>query len=79
MGKLEEQIQNLIEEDFVTETMRIPAAKYEGVAFLHREANILEKKYVGSDIELTFSISEPDLKRLQSLLDNIDTAESVVE
>lgn len=79
IGKLEEQIQNLIEEDFVTETMRIPAAKYEGVAFLHREANILEKKYVGSDIELTFSISKPDLKRLQSLLDNIDTAESVVE
>ncbi len=79
IGKLEEQIQNLIEEDFVTETMRIPAAKYEGVAFLHREANILEKKYVGSDIELTFSISKPDLKRLKSLLDNIDTAESVVE
>ncbi|GAA5523326.1 GTPase HflX [Aliifodinibius salicampi] len=79
IGKLEEQIQNLIEEDFVTETMRIPAAKYEGVAFLHREANILEKKYVGSDIELTFSIAKPDLKRLKSLLDNIDTAESVIE
>ncbi len=79
IGKLEEQIQNLIEEDFVTETMRIPAAKYEGVAFLHREANILEKKYVGSDVELTFSIAKPDLKRLKSLLDNTNTAESVVE
>lgn len=79
IGKLEEQIKNLIEKDFVTETMRIPAAKYEGVAFLHREANILEKKYVGSDVKLTFSIAKPDLKRLKSLLDNIDTAESVVE
>ncbi|SHF03666.1 GTP-binding protein HflX [Fodinibius roseus] len=76
--KLEKQIRSLIEEDFVTETMRIPAAKYEGVAFLHREANILEKKYVGSDVKLTFSIAEPDLMRLKALLDDIDTAESVV-
>ena len=78
LAKLEDEIQELIEEDFVTETMTIPAAKYEGVAFLHREANILEKNYVGSDIELTFSISKPDLMRLQSILDNIDTAESVI-
>jgi len=76
--KLEEQIRNLIERDFVTETMSIPAAKYEGVAFLHREANILEKKYVGSNIKLTFNIAEPDLMRLKALLDNNDTAESVM-
>src|SRR5690625_6479323 len=44
--KLEEQIRNLIERDFVTETMSIPAAKYEGGAFLHRDANIRAKKYV---------------------------------
>lgn len=77
LGKLEDRIQELIEEDFVTRTMTIPAAKYEGVAFLHREANIIEKKYVGSDIKLTFSIAKPDLMRLKSMLDNVDTAESV--
>lgn len=76
--KLEEHIRDLIEEDYVMRTMTIPAAKYEGVAFLHREANIKEKKYVGSDIKLTFSISKPDLMRLKSILDNIDTAESVM-
>ncbi|SMO50986.1 GTPase HflX [Fodinibius sediminis] len=75
--KLEEKIQNLIEEDFVTKTMSIPVAKYEGVAFLHREANILKKEYVGSDVEVTFSIAKSDLMRLKSLLENIDTAESV--
>jgi len=78
LSKLEDRIQELIEEDFVTKTMKIPAAKYEGVAFLHREANIIEKKYVGSDIKLTFSIAKPDLMRLQTILDNIDTAESVI-
>lgn len=78
LSKLKEEIKELIEEDFVTETMKIPASKYEGVAFLHREANILEKKYVGSDIKLTFSIDKADLMRLKTLLDNIDTTESVM-
>ena len=77
LGKLEDRIRELIEEDFVTETMTIPAAKYEGVAFLHREANIIEKKYVGSDIKITFSIAKPDLMRLKSMLDTMDEAESV--
>jgi len=78
LGKVENQIKELIEEDFVTKTMSIPAAKYKGVAFLHRRANIFEKKYVGSDIKLTFSIAKPDLMRLETMLDNIDTAESVI-
>ncbi|MDZ7658570.1 GTPase HflX [Fodinibius sp.] len=78
LDKLENRIKELIEEDFVTKTMTIPAAKYEGVAFLHREANILEKKYEGSDIKLTFSIDKADLMRLNAILDNIDTAESVM-
>jgi GTP-binding protein HflX len=78
LDKLENRIKELIEEDFVTKTMKIPAAKYEGVAFLHREANILEKKYAGSDIKLTFSIAKEDLMRLKTLLNNIDTPESVI-
>lgn len=78
LDKLEGRIKELIEEDFVTETMMIPAAKYEGVAFLHREANILEKKYVGSDVKVTFRIDKADLMRLNTILDNIDTAESVM-
>lgn len=78
LEKLESCIKELIEQDFVTETMVIPAAKYEGVAFLHREANIIEKKYVGSDIKITFSIDKSDLMRLETILDNIDEAESVI-
>lgn len=78
LGQLEDRIKELIEEDFVTKTMKIPASKYEGVAFLHREANILEKKYVGSDIKLKFSIAKADLMRLKTMLNNIDPAESVI-
>lgn len=78
LGTLEDEIKELIEEDYVTKSMTIPAAKYEGVAFLHREANIIEKKYVGSDIKLKFRIAKEDLMRLQAILDNIDEAESVM-
>ncbi len=78
LDKLEDRIKELIEQDFVTETMTIPAAKYEGVAFLHREANILNKEYVGSDIKITFRIDKADLMRLKAIIGNIDTAESVI-
>ncbi|HKK44951.1 MAG TPA: GTPase HflX [Balneolaceae bacterium] len=76
LGRLEDRIQELVEQDFVTKTMKIPAAKYEGVAFLHRVANILEKKYVGSDIKLTFSIAKPNFMRLKSMLEDMDVSQS---
>lgn len=78
LNKLESHIQELIEEDFVTRKMKIPVSKYEGVAFLHRVANIHEQKFTDSSVELTFSIAKKDLMKLQSLLDGIDSAESVV-
>lgn len=79
LGKLKDHIKELIEEDFVTKTMKIPAAKYEGVAFLHREANILQKKYIGSDIKLTFSIAKDDLMRLKTLLNGAKESVADVE
>lgn len=77
LDTLEDKIQELIEDDFVTKTMKIPVAKYEGVAFLHRVANIHSEQYVNSSVKLKFSISKKDLMRLQNLLNNIDSPESV--
>lgn len=78
LSALKEGIKSAIEEDFVTKTMQIPQAKYEGVAFLHRVANIHTKKYVDSSVELSFSISEENLLRLKNMLHNLDQ-ESVAE
>lgn len=78
LQKLREDIRNLIEEDFVTQKMKIPVSKYEGVAFIHRVANIHNEKYVNSSVELTFSIAEENLMRLKSMLNNIDSTERVV-
>lgn len=72
LGKLEDRIQDLIEENFVTQTMSIPVAQYEGVAFLHRVANIHTEKYVDSSVEVTFSISDENLLRLKHMLDNVE-------
>lgn len=69
LNGLNEKIKELIEEDFVTQTLRIPASKYEGVAFLHRVANIHSQDYVDSSIDVTFSISEENLQRLENLLE----------
>jgi GTP-binding protein HflX len=79
LGILQDDIQDLIEEDFVTKTMQIPVSKYEGVAFLHRVANIHSKKYVNSDAEVNFSISKQNLSRLENLLQKPDEDESIVE
>lgn len=79
LSKLETQIQSLIEENFVTRTMKIPVAKYEGVAFLYRVANIHSEEYVNSSVKLTFSISEENLLRLKHMLDNVETGEAVSE
>lgn len=68
LDKLEQRIRGLIEEDFITKTVTIPAAKYEGVAFLHRQANISSKEYIGSDVKLTVSIAKEDYKRFQAFM-----------
>ena len=79
LNKLEDKIQDLIEENFVTKTMKIPAAKYEGVAFLHRVANIHSQEYVNASVKVTFSISEENLLRLNHMLDNVEADNTVAE
>jgi len=78
LNKLNQKIKKLAEKDFITRTMLIPASKYEGVAFLHRVANIHNQNYVGSDIEVTFSISEENLQRLKSLLSELEMKQEPV-
>lgn len=78
LTRLEDTIRQLIEEDFITRTLTIPVSKYEGVAFLHRVANIHSQRYVNSSVEMTFSIAKDNFKRLKNMLDNIDSPESVV-
>lgn len=78
LKKLEEAIRDLIERDFVTRTMDIPVSKYEAVAFLHRVSNIQSEQYVNSSVRLTFRLSEENLMKLEHMLENIDSSETVM-
>jgi len=77
LNTLKDDVQGLIEENFVTKTMKISLAKYEGVAFLHRVANIHSQEYVNSSVKVNFSISEENLLRLHHMLDNVDDEPTV--
>ncbi len=77
LTRLKEECRSLIEEDYVTETMQIPLSQYEGVAFLHRAANIYSEEYVDSHVKVKFSISPKNLLRLKHMLANLE--ETAVE
>ena len=78
LSDLEERIEALIEDNYITKTLQIPVAKYKAVAFIHENATVENEKYVGSDVELTFSISKKDFKQLSHLLDTIGAEKEVI-
>lgn len=77
LGKLEERIGELIEENYVTRTMKIPVAHYKAVAFIHEVAEIDSEEYVDSDVLLTFSIDKLDLVKLENMIENMGIPEQV--
>lgn len=78
LSNLEKRIEDLIEEEYSSHTLKIPVAKYKAVAFIHENANVEEEKYVGSDVEMTFSIAKKDFKQLSHLLDTIGAENEVI-
>ncbi|MFV1883264.1 MAG: GTPase HflX [Balneola sp.] len=78
LSNLEERIEELIEDNYVTKTLRIPVAKYKAVAFIHEHATVEHEEYIDSDVELTFNISKKDFKQLSHLLDTIGAEKEVI-
>lgn len=78
LKELEISIENMIELEYSRHTMQIPVSKYKAVAFIHENATVEEESYVGTDVELTFSIAKKDFKQLSHLLDTIGVNGKVV-
>ncbi|HCD51274.1 MAG TPA: GTPase HflX [Balneolaceae bacterium] len=78
LDRLEQAIEEMIEDGYTQETLLIPAAQYKAVAFIHEHANVMDEKYEGSNVKITFSISNKDFKQLTHLLDTISTDNQVV-
>lgn len=72
LDKLEEKIEEMIEKDYASHKLIIPVEKYKAVAFIHENATVNEEKYVGDDVEVSFSMAEKDLQQLSELLNTID-------
>tara|TARA_R110000868_G_scaffold294140_1_gene554721 strand:+ start:85098 stop:86387 length:1290 start_codon:yes stop_codon:yes gene_type:complete len=78
LSELEVKIEELIEDNYVTHTLLIPAKKYKAVAFIHEHASVEKEEYVGSDVKLTFSIAKKDFEQLSHLLDTIGAENEVI-
>lgn len=71
LGELEERIEEMIEDDYLSRTLLIPIKHYKAIAFIHEHANVENEKYVGNDVKLSFKIAKKDFKQLSHLLDTI--------
>jgi GTP-binding protein HflX len=78
LKELETSIEDMIELEYDRHTLQIPVSKYKAVAFIHENATVEEETYEGTDVEMTFSMSEKDFKQLSHLLDTIGTNGEVV-
>lgn len=78
LKELERSIEDMIELEYDRHTLQIPVSKYKAVAFIHENATVEDESYEGTDVEMTFSMSEKDFKQLSHLLDTIGTNGEVV-
>lgn len=78
LKELERSIEDMIELEYDRHTLQIPVSKYKAVAFIHENATVEDETYDGTDVEMTFSMSEKDFKQLSHLLDTIGTNGEVV-
>ena len=78
LSELEARIEDLIEEEYSRHTLHIPVSKYKAVAFIHENAHVEKEKYVGNDVEMTFSIAKKDFKQLSHLLNTIGAEKEVI-
>ncbi|MDZ7806377.1 MAG: GTPase HflX [Gracilimonas sp.] len=78
LKELERSIEDMIELEYDSHTLQIPVSKYKAVAFIHEKATVENESYEGTDVEMTFSMSEKDFKQLSHLLDTIGTNGEVV-
>jgi GTP-binding protein HflX len=78
LSELEQKIEELIEDDYLSRSISIPISKYKAIAFIHENANVISEKYVGNNVELFYRIAKKDFKQLSHLLDTIGHESQVI-
>lgn len=52
LSELEQKVEELIEDDYLSRSITIPISKYKAIAFIHENANVISEKYVDDKVEL---------------------------
>lgn len=74
LDKLQERLESLIEEDYVTFSFTVPVAHYKAVAFLHETGIVEDEQFEDNYVTVEGSITKPDKKRFESMLAELETA-----
>ncbi|TVQ01928.1 MAG: GTPase HflX [Balneolaceae bacterium] len=71
IGKLEERLEKLIEEDYVAFSYNVPLSHYKAVAFLHEVAVIDKELYEENSVQIKGSTSKADREKFEAMLSDI--------
>lgn len=77
LSELEQKIEELIEDEYLRQSISIPISKYKAIAFIHENANVISEKYVDDNVELFYRMAKKDFKQLSHILDTIGYEDQV--
>lgn len=78
LSELEQKVEELIEDDYLSRSITIPISKYKAIAFIHENANVISEKYVDDKVELFYRIAKKDFKQLSHMLNTIGHESQVI-
>lgn len=71
LGKLEDRLEKLIEEDYVDFSYNVPLSHYKAVAYLHEVAVVNKEHYEGNHVSIAGSTTKAERDRFESMLADI--------
>ena len=77
LDKLEDALVSTVEHSFVTKSVRIPMSDYKAVSFLYEVGNVLDEKYDGNYVDLTFKVEPHNYEKFKDMTDSIVSEETV--
>ena len=72
LGKLQDKLEFLIEEDYVSFTYNVPMSHYKAVAYLHEVAVVDNEHFEGNHVTIKGSSSKAERDRFESMLSDIE-------
>lgn len=72
LGKLQDKLEFLIEEDYVSFSYNVPMSHYKAVAYLHEVGVVDKEQFEGNNVKIEGSSSKAEQDRFESMLSDIE-------